>query len=87
MPLPQGMKHECNHMWAEFMNQIDDRVQSPCIESCCLNDEKICLGCFRSIMEIAQWSQMNDTVRLDVLHKAETRRAKHDIKDQIKPGT
>ena len=62
------------------MNQIDGRVLSPCIEKCCLNDEKICLGCFRSIMEIAQWSQMNDTIRLDVLHKAETRREKHDIK-------
>ena len=62
------------------MNQIDDRVQSPCIENCCLNDEKICLGCFRSIGEISQWSQMNDKIRLDVLHKAETRRKIHDIK-------
>ena len=62
------------------MNQIDDRVQSPCIEDCCLNDEKICLGCFRSIGEISQWSQMNDKIRLHVLHKAETRRKIHDIK-------
>ena len=61
------------------MNQIDDRVQSPCIDNCCLNDEKICLGCFRSIVEIAQWSQMNDKVRQDVLHKAEIRRKGHDI--------
>ena len=62
------------------MNQIDDQVQSPCIENCCLNNEKICLGCFRSIVEIAQWSQMNDRMRLDVLHKAEDRRKVHDIK-------
>ena len=63
------------------MNQIDDRVQSPCIENCCLNDEKICLGCFRSIGEISQWSQMDDKIRLDVLHKEETRRNIHDIKE------
>jgi len=61
------------------MNQIDDRVQSPCVENCCLNNEKICLGCFRSIMEISQWSQMNDKIRLDVLHKAENRRKLHNI--------
>jgi uncharacterized protein len=61
------------------MNKIEDGVQSPCIDNCCLNDEKICLGCFRSIVEIAQWSQMNDKVRQDVLHKAEIRRKGHDI--------
>ena len=61
------------------MNKIEDGVQSPCIDNCCLNDEKICLGCFRSIVEIAQWSQMNDKVRQNVLHKAEIRRKGHDI--------
>jgi predicted Fe-S protein YdhL (DUF1289 family) len=62
------------------MNQIEDGVQSPCIDNCCLNNQKICLGCFRSLVEIAQWSQMNDRMRLDVLHKAENRRKVHDIK-------
>jgi len=62
------------------MDQPKDEVQSPCIENCCLNDEKICQGCFRSIVEISQWSQMKDKIRLDVLHKAENRRKVHDIK-------
>jgi predicted Fe-S protein YdhL (DUF1289 family) len=62
------------------MNQIEDGVQSPCMDNCCLNNQKICLGCFRSLVEIAQWSQMNDRMRLDVLHKAENRRKVHDIK-------
>jgi predicted Fe-S protein YdhL (DUF1289 family) len=35
-------------------------------------------------MEIAQWSQMNDKIRLDVLHKAENRRKVHDRKSQNK---
>ena len=61
------------------MKKIEDGVQSPCIDNCCLNDEKICLGCFRSIVEIAQWSQVNDKVRQDVLHKAEIRRKGHNI--------
>ena len=66
------------------MNKNDDRVRSPCIDNCCLNAEKICMGCFRSIMEIAQWSQMKDKIRLDVLHKAENRRKVHDRKSQNK---
>jgi predicted Fe-S protein YdhL (DUF1289 family) len=62
------------------MNQNKDQVQSPCVESCILNDKKICVGCFRSIEEIAQWQQMDDRMRLDVLQKAENRRQAHDIK-------
>lgn len=62
------------------MNQSKDQVQSPCVENCCLNNEKICLGCFRSIEEIAQWQQMKDTMRLDVLLKAENRRKELDTK-------
>ena len=60
------------------MNQSNDCVQSPCIENCILNAEKICMGCFRSIVEISQWSQMDDRLRLDVLQKAEKRRKAHD---------
>ena len=70
----KNIKHESNYIWAKFMNKIEDGVQSPCIDNCCLKDENICLGCFRSIVEIAQWSQMNDKVRQDVLHKAEIRK-------------
>ena len=61
------------------MNRIEGCVQSPCKENCCLNVEKICLGCFRSIVEISQWAQMNDRMRLEVLYKAENRRKAHDL--------
>lgn len=33
---------------------------SPCICNCCLNDEDICLGCYRSLEEITEWSQASD---------------------------
>jgi predicted Fe-S protein YdhL (DUF1289 family) len=60
------------------MNQNEDNAQSPCIENCILNDKKICVGCFRSLVEIAQWSQMDDRMRLEVLDKAENRRKAHE---------
>ncbi len=62
------------------MNQCKDNVQSPCIENCTLNDEKICIGCFRTLGEIAQWQQMDDKMRRDVLLKAESRRKESDLK-------
>jgi predicted Fe-S protein YdhL (DUF1289 family) len=60
------------------MCQIENVVQSPCRENCCLNDENICVGCFRSLAEIAQWQQMDNRTRLDVLRRAENRRKVHD---------
>jgi predicted Fe-S protein YdhL (DUF1289 family) len=62
------------------MNQNEDHVQSPCKENCCLNDEKTCQGCFRTIVEIAQWPQMDDMMRLDDLRKSEIRKKAYDSK-------
>jgi uncharacterized protein len=40
-------------------------IDSPCVKSCKLNEEKICSGCKRTVTEIAEWS------RLSPLHKAQ----------------
>jgi uncharacterized protein len=63
------------------MNQIEDPVPSPCKDDCCLNNDNICLGCFRSLAEIAHWQQMDNSMRLAVLRLAEKRR-----KEQKKTG-
>lgn len=56
------------------MNQNEECVQSPCVENCSLNKENVCLGCFRSLAEIAHWQEMDDSMRIEVLHRAEKRR-------------
>lgn len=35
-------------------------IESPCVRNCCLNDEDICLGCFRSLQEITRWGTLDD---------------------------
>ena len=35
-------------------------VTSPCVNLCRVNQDGLCLGCFRSLAEIAQWSRMDD---------------------------
>ena len=36
-----------------------DEIESPCVKLCSIHPEaKLCVGCFRSIDEITQWSRM-----------------------------
>ncbi|CAJ0773305.1 DUF1289 domain-containing protein [Ralstonia chuxiongensis] len=42
-------------------------VSSPCISVCKMDEAHgLCIGCMRTIDEIAAWSTMNDTARLAV---------------------
>lgn len=42
-------------------------VLSPCIGVCELDDSGHCLGCLRSVAEIAAWSRMDDPQRLHLM--------------------
>ncbi|MBK8816110.1 MAG: DUF1289 domain-containing protein [Methylococcaceae bacterium] len=52
----------------------DELIQSPCIRNCCLNEDDVCLGCFRALTEIIDWSDSDNTRRITVLEKAKKRR-------------
>jgi uncharacterized protein len=51
-------------------------IASPCVRKCCLNEDDICLGCYRSLEEIKHWSASVDKKKLEILSLAETRRSK-----------
>jgi hypothetical protein len=55
-------------------------IDSPCVRNCCLNEQDVCLGCFRSLDEICAWSQADGQSRLQFLDNAERRRQQY--KDQ-----
>ncbi|MBT5231587.1 MAG: DUF1289 domain-containing protein [Methylococcales bacterium] len=48
-------------------------IPSPCIRNCCLDEEDVCLGCFRSVDEITQWGAATATQRLEILKQAKIR--------------
>ena len=51
-----------------------DEIESPCIKLCVVHPaSRLCLGCYRSIEEIAAWSGMTPEARRAVM--AELRRA------------
>lgn len=49
-------------------------IESPCIRNCCLNDDDICVGCYRSLGEITRWSQVDDSGKAQILADADARR-------------
>jgi predicted Fe-S protein YdhL (DUF1289 family) len=48
-------------------------VASPCINKCCLNQDDICLGCFRTLLDIENWSQLDDSARQNRMAAAQQR--------------
>ncbi|EXI80706.1 MAG: putative Fe-S protein [Candidatus Accumulibacter appositus] len=62
------------------MSQLPTQsVASPCINVCKMDDAGgFCLGCFRTIAEIALWSRAPDEQRLEILFAVERRRVEHD---------
>ena len=48
-------------------------VRSPCISVCVLDDEDICLGCYRSAAEITDWVMMSNDEKREVLRRSRER--------------
>ena len=45
-----------------------DEIQSPCVKLCVVHpEERICVGCLRSIDEIATWSRLSHEARAAVM--------------------
>lgn len=54
-------------------NHPEPPLPSPCVRNCCLDENDICLGCFRSLAEITAWSAADNAMRRDILAKARER--------------
>jgi predicted Fe-S protein YdhL (DUF1289 family) len=48
-------------------------VKSPCISVCALNDDGVCIGCWRSVDEIAGWSDLSNEEKRAVLKQSQLR--------------
>lgn len=48
-------------------------VESPCVRNCCLNENDVCLGCFRSLEEIKLWSLVDHSAKRSILENASIR--------------
>jgi predicted Fe-S protein YdhL (DUF1289 family) len=56
------------------MSESRVEPESPCISVCVLDDDDICMGCYRSADEITDWFMASDEEKREVLRKARERR-------------
>ena len=52
----------------------DNIIESPCVRNCCLDNNDICIGCFRSLAEITQWTLVDEEKRRFFLRNAQERK-------------
>ena len=51
----------------------DKEPQSPCISVCLLDDQDICVGCYRSADEITDWFMADAQGKREILERAQAR--------------
>lgn len=56
------------------MQDKSSEIESPCVRNCCLNENNVCLGCFRTVTEIMEWGPASGEERRTILVKAMRRR-------------
>lgn len=49
-------------------------VTSPCVGNCCLDNNDMCVGCFRLMDEILNWAQADVTQKKKILLNSQNRR-------------
>ena len=49
-------------------------VKSPCIEVCSLDDQDVCIGCYRTANEIIEWFSASDERKRIILSAVNERR-------------
>jgi predicted Fe-S protein YdhL (DUF1289 family) len=62
------------------MNNTEEKIESPCVRNCCLDNDDICLGCHRSLSEITSWTAMSKQEQKVVLQNAKQRAANSNNK-------
>ncbi|WP_372763917.1 DUF1289 domain-containing protein [Litorivivens sp.] len=48
-------------------------VKSPCISVCALDEDDLCMGCYRTMQEITDWSEYTNEVKREVIVRAQQR--------------
>jgi predicted Fe-S protein YdhL (DUF1289 family) len=48
---------------------------SPCVRTCCLDDDEICMGCGRSLDEIVAWNTASAAEKTAIVARSRVRAA------------
>ena len=57
-----------------LFSNVSAAVPSPSISLCRLDEQKVCLGCFRHVEDIREWRSADDQRRRVIVAQAERRK-------------
>ncbi|WP_107852585.1 DUF1289 domain-containing protein [Oceanimonas marisflavi] len=52
---------------------MNEPVVSPCIGLCRLNEQRLCMGCYRTIDEITGWRERSEQDKAVIVRRAKER--------------
>jgi uncharacterized protein len=58
-----------------YASPADAAVPSPCVDICKLDAQGLCIGCRRTLGEIAEWSRADEARRREIIFGLEQRKA------------
>jgi uncharacterized protein len=56
------------------VHSVKRQGDSPCVRNCCLDENDICMGCFRTLDEILAWRALTTKEREQIMIEIEKRR-------------
>ena len=55
-----------------------EKIKSPCIRQCCLDQQDICLGCRRTLQEILDWAAGSNNEKRAIMERAMVRKTERN---------
>lgn len=55
--------------------EVLGKVPSPCVSICALDEDDVCVGCFRTGQEISQWGLLPEDLKREIVQRANQRMA------------
>lgn len=52
---------------------MNSPIASPCVRQCCLNEQDMCVGCGRLLVEITGWLNCSDEDKKQIVQAAQQR--------------
>ena len=49
------------------------KIKSPCIDKCKYDENKVCVGCHRTMIEIVNWPEFSDEKKLEIIDRVESK--------------
>jgi len=59
-------------------------INRPCIKKCCLNENDVCLGCFRTLDDMRCWHTSSKEEKTKILQLAELRQQEYKINQKVR---